>query len=172
MWKVNDGRTHDGQRVITIVHFSLRLRCTKNNINLVKDIRSCFLSSSVSLNSVQRFQKRSRKCLSQSDAKAASCFSAKNTNLVDDGEILLPVKFRWIPFSAFKEVKNVKVNAGWWTDRQRTDGRRAMTIAQFSLRLRCTKNSNEFYRLDWQKSRVRISWTMCPIRRPILVYIH
>ena len=34
MWKVNDGwtdrRTDDGQRVITIVHLSLRLRCTKN----------------------------------------------------------------------------------------------------------------------------------------------
>ena len=36
MWKVNDGRTtdgrrttDDGQRVITIVHLSLRLRCTK-----------------------------------------------------------------------------------------------------------------------------------------------
>ena len=25
-----DGRTDDGQRVITIVHLSLRLRCTKN----------------------------------------------------------------------------------------------------------------------------------------------
>ena len=36
MWKVNDGRTDDGrttddgQRMITIVHLSLRLRCTKN----------------------------------------------------------------------------------------------------------------------------------------------
>ena len=30
----------------------------------------------------------------------------KNTNLVEDNEILLPVKFSWIPFSGFRaEVK-------------------------------------------------------------------
>ena len=35
----------------------------------------------------------------------------KNTNLVEDVEILLPVKFRWIPFSGFREeVKNVSAN--------------------------------------------------------------
>ena len=35
----------------------------------------------------------------------------KNTNLVKDVEILLPVKFRWIPFSGFRgEVENVLVN--------------------------------------------------------------
>ena len=120
------------------------------------DLASC----EVSLNSVQRFQRRSRKCLSQSEARAAilffrsarktqtwkrtlrSCFLSsfgefrsavseekskmsqpirgqgghlvfpigpKNTNLVEDVEILLPVKFRWIPFSRFREeVENVK----------------------------------------------------------------
>ena len=32
----------------------------------------------------------------------------KNTNLVEDVEILLPAKFRWIPFSGFRgEVENV-----------------------------------------------------------------
>ena len=38
-----------------------------------------------------------------------SCFSDrhKNTNLVEDVEIMLPVKFHWIPFSRFRgEVKN------------------------------------------------------------------
>ena len=46
---------------------------------------------------------------------------SKNTNLVEDIEILLPVKFRWILLSGFRgEVKNVKVNDG------RTDGRRTM----------------------------------------------
>ena len=118
------------------------------------------VSCQVSLNSVQQFQRRSRKCLSQSDARAAilffrsaekhklgrgcwdlaSCMSSfvefrsavseekskmsqpirghgghlvfpigpKNTNLVEDVEILLPVKFRWIPFSLFRgEVENV-----------------------------------------------------------------
>ena len=35
----------------------------------------------------------------------------KNTNLVKDIEILLPVKFRRIPFSGFRgEVKNVSAN--------------------------------------------------------------
>ena len=33
----------------------------------------------------------------------------KNTNLVKEVEILLPVKFGWIPFSGFRgEVENVK----------------------------------------------------------------
>ena len=37
--------------------------------------------------------------------------SSKNTNLVEDFEVLLPVKFRWIQFSAFREeVENVSAN--------------------------------------------------------------
>ena len=65
-------------------------------------------SRQVSLNSVQRFQRRSRKCLSQSEARAAILIGLKNTNLVEDVEILLPIKFRWIPFSRFRgEVENV-----------------------------------------------------------------
>ena len=118
--------------------------------------------SQVSLNSVQRFQRRSRKCLSQSEARAAILFfrsarktqtwwralrswfllsfvefrsavstekskmsqpirgqgghlvfpiGPKNTNLVEGIEILIPVKFRWIPFSGFRgEVENVSDN--------------------------------------------------------------
>ena len=58
----------------------------------------------------------------------------KNTNLVEEVNILLPVKFPWIPFSGFKKVKNMKVYAGW-TDWRMT-GRRAMTKAHLSLRLR------------------------------------
>ena len=35
----------------------------------------------------------------------------KNTNLVEDVEILLPVKFRVIPFSGFiREIENVSAN--------------------------------------------------------------
>ena len=35
----------------------------------------------------------------------------KNTNLVEEIEILLPVKFRWIPFNSFRgEVENVPAN--------------------------------------------------------------
>ena len=71
-------------------------------------------SYQVSVNSVQWFQRRSRKCLSQSEARAAILFfrlAQKNTNLVKGVEILLPVKFRWIPFSGFRgEVENVSAN--------------------------------------------------------------
>ena len=58
----------------------------------------------VSLNSVQRFQ-RSQKCLSQSEAMAAILFfrsARKKTNLVEGVKSLLPIKFRWIPFSGFR----------------------------------------------------------------------
>ena len=76
-------------------------------------------SCQVLLTSVLRFQRRSRKCLSQSDVRAATLFfpiGPKNTNFVEDVEILLPVKFRWIPFSGFRwEVENVSANQrpGW-----------------------------------------------------------
>ena len=65
---------------------------------------------------------------------------SKNTNLVGGVEILLSVKFRWIPFSRFRgEVENVKVNAGRTQDGRTDDGRCAMTIAHLSLRLRWAK---------------------------------
>ena len=69
--------------------------------------RGCWdlVSCQVSLNSIQRFQRRSQKWLSQSEARAAILFfpiGPKNTNLLEDVEILLPVKFRWIPFSTFR----------------------------------------------------------------------
>ena len=71
-------------------------------------------SYQVSLNLVQWFQRRSRKCLSQSWAMAAIFFFSidpKNTNLVEGFEILLPVKFRRILFSGFREeVENVSAN--------------------------------------------------------------
>ena len=56
-----------------------------------------------------------------------------NTDLVEDIEIFLPAKFRWISFSGFRgEVENVKVNA---TD----DRQRVVAIVHLSLKLRCTK---------------------------------
>ena len=71
-------------------------------------------SFQVSLNSVQQFQWRSRKCLSQSEARAAILFFSigpKNTNWEEDVEILLPVKFCWILFGGFSgEVENVSAN--------------------------------------------------------------
>ena len=62
----------------------------------------------------------------------------KNTNLEEDVEFLLSVKFRQNMFSGFGgEVKNVKVYAG-----RTDDGQRAMTIAHLSLRLRWAKKSD------------------------------
>ena len=86
------------------------------------DLASC----QVSLNSVERFQRRSRKCLSQSEARAAILFfwsARKNTHLVEDVEILLLIKFRWIPLSGSREeVENVSANQrpgrpSWFSDR-------------------------------------------------------
>ena len=71
--------------------FSVRLKKHKPGRGS-RDLASC----QVSFNSVQRFQRRSRKCLSQSEARVAIfCFldRPQNTNLVEDVEILLPVKF-------------------------------------------------------------------------------
>ena len=117
------------------------------------DLASC----QVSLNSVQRFQRRSGKCIGQSETGTAILFSRsarktqtwkmslrsyylffefhsadseekskmcqpnqrlgghlvfqigpKNTILAEDVDILFPVKFRWIPFSRFRKVENVK----------------------------------------------------------------
>ena len=67
-------------------------------------------SCQVLLNSIQQFQRRSWKCLSQSEARAVVFrIGLKNTNLVEDVEILLPAKFCWIPFSGFRgEIENVK----------------------------------------------------------------
>ena len=58
----------------------------------------------VSLNSIQWFQRKSWKFLSQSEAGAAILLFSigpKNTKLVEDVETLLPVKLVWIWFSGF-----------------------------------------------------------------------
>ena len=64
----------------------------------------------------------------------------KNTNLVEDVEIYIPVKFRQIPFSGFRgEVENVKSKRRRTDDGRTDDGQRMITIVHLSLRLRCTK---------------------------------
>ena len=71
-------------------------------------------SCKVLANFVQRLQRKGRKCLSQSKAGVTIMFfsiGSKNTNMVDDVEFLLPVKFQQIPFSGFREKdENVPVN--------------------------------------------------------------
>ena len=62
-------------------------------------------SCQVSLNSVQEKSKMSRS-IRGNGGHLVFRISLKNTNLVEDVEILLPVKFGWIPFSSFRgEVK-------------------------------------------------------------------
>ena len=74
------------------------------------DLASC----QVSLNSVQRFQKSSPKMSQPIRGQGGHLvfpIGPKNTNLVEDVEILLPVKFYWILFSGFREeVENVSAN--------------------------------------------------------------
>ena len=74
------------------------------------DLASC----QVSLNSIKRFQCGKSK-LSQpirgQGGHLVFPISPKNTNLVEDVEILLPVKFPWILFSGFSgKVENVSAN--------------------------------------------------------------
>ena len=63
-----------------------------------------------SCHSVQWFQRKNRKCLSQSEAWRPTWFSDRpeNIKMVLDVEILLPVNFRWIPFRG--EVENASAN--------------------------------------------------------------
>ena len=91
------------------------------NTNFVEDV-AIFLQVKIRRKSLQR---RSRKCLSQSKARVAILFFRsvqKNTNVLKDFEILLPVKLRCIPFSGFREVEHVSANKrpgrpSWISDR-------------------------------------------------------
>ena len=104
-------------------------------------------SYQVLLNSVQRFQRRSRKCLSQSEARAAILFfrSAGKTQTrkrtLRSSFLSIFVEFR----SAVSEEKSKmwKFTDGRTDDRRTDDGRCAMTIAHLSLRLRWAKKKNQ-----------------------------
>ena len=63
----------------------------------------------VLVNSVPQFQ-RSKKCLSQSEARVTILFfsiSLKNTNLVEDVEFMVSVKLWQVLYTGFREVKYV-----------------------------------------------------------------
>ena len=72
----------------------LPFRMTRKTQNCQRRLIPCFLSSFLEFCSA--VSEGSRKCLSKSETTAAILFSErpKNTNLVEDVEILLPVKFR------------------------------------------------------------------------------
>ena len=80
-------------------------------------LRSCFLSSFVEFCSAVSSEKsKMSQPIRGQGGHLVFPIGPKNTNLVEDVEILLPVKFCWIPFSGFRgEVENVSANQrpGW-----------------------------------------------------------
>ena len=89
------------------VYWSARKTQTRKRM-----LRSCFLSSFVEFRSavLEEKSKMSQQIRGQG-GHLVFPIGPKNTNLVEEVEILLPVKFRWIPFSGFRgEVENVSVN--------------------------------------------------------------
>ena len=92
----------------------------------------------VSLNSVQRFQRRSRKCLSQSEARAAILFF-RSTRKTQTWWRTLRSCFL-SSFVEFRSVVSEEKLKMWKVNDGRTDdGQRVITIVHLSLRLRCTK---------------------------------
>ena len=75
-------------------------------------LRSCFLSSFVEFRStVSEKKSKMSQPIRDQGSHLVFLIGLKNTNLEEDVEILLPVKFRSIPFSGFREeVENVSAN--------------------------------------------------------------
>ena len=75
-------------------------------------LRSCFLWNFVKFHSAVSEEKSKMSQPIRGQGGHLVCLiGPKNSNLVEDVEILLPVKFRWIPFSGFRgEVENVSAN--------------------------------------------------------------
>ena len=110
-------------QVATNIHSETK---TVEDIEILLPVKFCCIpfngfreveNVSANLSCVQRFQRRSRKCLSQSDAREAILFfwSTRKTNLAEYVEILLPVKFHWIPFSRFRG-QELTTDTGWSGD--------------------------------------------------------
>ena len=102
------------------------------------DLASC----QVSLNSVQPFQRRSRKCLRQSEARVAILFiwSARKKHKLGRGHSdLASYEFSLNSVQWFhrrsRKCEKVTMDDGRMTD----NGQRVITIVHLSLRLRCTK---------------------------------
>ena len=74
-------------------------------------LRSCFWSSFFEFHSAVSEKSKMSQPIRHQKGHPVFPIGQKNTNLVDDVEILLPVKFRWILFSRFRgEVENVSAN--------------------------------------------------------------
>ena len=83
-----------------------------SDLDFFLTFRSCFLSSFVELRSAVSEQKsKMSQPIRSQGGHLVFTIGPKNTNLVEDIEVLLPVKFRWILFIGFREeVKNVSAN--------------------------------------------------------------
>ena len=75
-------------------------------------LRSCFLSSFVEFRSaVSEEESKMSQPIRGQGGHLVFPIGPKNINLVENLEILLPVEFRWIPFSGFRGgVENVSAN--------------------------------------------------------------
>ena len=80
-------------------------------------LKSCFLSSFIKFHSVVSKEKsKMSQPISGQGGHLDFPIGPKNTNLVEDVEILLPVMFHWIPFGSFRgEIENVSANQ--WSGR-------------------------------------------------------
>ena len=90
-------------RVAIFIYFSDKHKLVRGHWDLA--------SYQVSLNSIQQFQRKSQNMYQPVRGQGGHfvfLIGPKNTHLVEGVEILLSVKFRWIPFSDFRgEVENV-----------------------------------------------------------------
>ena len=84
----------------------------KKHKTWLRTLWSCFLSSFVQFRSaVSEEKSKMSQPIRVQGGHLVFPISPKNTNLVEEVEILLPVKFGWIPFSGFRgEVENVSAN--------------------------------------------------------------
>ena len=88
------------------VYWSARKTQTRKRM-----LRSCFLSSFVEFHSAVLEKSKMPQPIRGQGSHLVFPIGPKNTKLLKDIEILLPVKFRWIPFSGFRgEVENVSAN--------------------------------------------------------------
>ena len=90
----------------------LFFRSARKTQTWYRALRSCFLSSFVEFHSAVSTEKsKMSQPIRGWGGHLVFPISPKNTNLVEDVKILLPIKFRWIRFSGFREeVENVSAN--------------------------------------------------------------
>ena len=102
-----------------------------------RTLRSCFLLSFIEFHSAFSEEKwKMSQPIRDQGCNLVFLIRPKNTNLVEDIEILLPVKFYWVPFCGFRgEVENMTSKRWQTTD----DGQSMITIVRLSLRFRGTK---------------------------------